>query len=599
MIIMNLVAPLALLAFLRAGSRTARVLTAFWLVMYALALPFSSSRGGWVGTAAWVGTFSLLWLVQEGRWLRWLQFLRRRLVVAVPLAAALLIAGGLAALKFYQMFAGSHPSHGSGTNLNRELMWGGALEIWQSSPWIGSGLGRLGLEYLRVTNTFPAAWWPPHAHSTPFQILGETGLAGFLPFLALCAAALVLFARAFRAAPASERLWAAASLAAFASAFTHGFFDDFTFLPMFLSLLAVNAALLLTAAGPAGRYTRIPLLSLAVPAAAALAIGVFYLWGYAPLYRVTSQGSITDWPAAAAAAQESARRDPSMPYYHSQAGLAHAQAWQQTGDPAHLELARQYLAASLQGEPNSSLFWADLAVLHWHAGDAEQALSAIQRAIALSTREPQFYINYGWLLEQMDRPEEAVAQYQLALAINPRLAGHPFWSASSARSQAAAQFMPAAEQPAYHWEISQRSLNAGDLAQAQLELAVSGLFDESPTAQAVTLAALNLARTSAPADHDPFEGFLPAVESGYWGNTQEERPYNHYFWRRGLMTFVVPGYIRVSEDTGQFDMLRRLHAAQSAARQCEQAAFTWQVLQREMFAGERPAGGYPPAPVCP
>ncbi|HZW03459.1 MAG TPA: O-antigen ligase family protein, partial [Anaerolineaceae bacterium] len=457
--LMNLVAPTALLTLVRTKRRAVRVFAAGWLVMYLLALPFTSSRGGWVGAAAWVGILMLVWLLDGGRWQTFLSFLRRRLAIILPAGAALVVLGGLAALRFYQVFAGSHPTHGSGFSLNREGIWDAALAVWEASPWTGSGLARLGLEMLRTAPNYPDRWWAVHAHSVPVNFLGETGLVGALPLLLLTVAAAVLLVRQVRRAEGAERLWAGASLAALVSLFVHGIFDNFSNLPYILVLLVLHAALVLTATGPAARFQRIPLLTLAAPALAVAVMAVFYLWSYAPHYRAASQ-EVASWQAAALASAESARRDPALALYPGQAGLAYAQAWGEDHNPEHLARAQRYLEQALALEPNHSVYWANLSMLRWHAGQPEQAIAAIEQAIALCPTETSFFVQSGWFFEQTGDRERALQFYGQALALNPNLAAHPFWSDGPVRAAATAG-LPAAP-GSDHWAMSQQALAAGD-----------------------------------------------------------------------------------------------------------------------------------------
>jgi hypothetical protein len=81
----NLVAPVALVMFLSTRSRVNRVIAGLWLVTYAVSVPFSSSRGGWLGMAAWVVVLGGLWLVDSGRWARIAGWLRGHWPVAAAL----------------------------------------------------------------------------------------------------------------------------------------------------------------------------------------------------------------------------------------------------------------------------------------------------------------------------------------------------------------------------------------------------------------------------------------------------------------------------------------------------------------------------------
>ena len=84
--IANLCAPLAVIALFRAGKRLERVACGVWIAFYLLTIPFSSSRGGWLGLLVWGGTFLLLWGVEQRVWQK-LRRWRARLWLWVGLAA--------------------------------------------------------------------------------------------------------------------------------------------------------------------------------------------------------------------------------------------------------------------------------------------------------------------------------------------------------------------------------------------------------------------------------------------------------------------------------------------------------------------------------
>ena len=111
--IANLCAPLAVVALLRAHRRLERVACGVWLAFYLLSLPFSSSRGGWLGLLVWGGMFLLLWAFEQRLWQK-LRRWRARLWLWVGLAAVLLLpAIGYVGYRAFVLFA-TNPSHGGG-----------------------------------------------------------------------------------------------------------------------------------------------------------------------------------------------------------------------------------------------------------------------------------------------------------------------------------------------------------------------------------------------------------------------------------------------------------------------------------------------------
>lgn len=591
MAVMNPVAPFALLLFLNSRSRAGRLLAAFWLVMFAFSVPFSSSRSGWLGLAVAFGTLAFWYLADRGHWKTAWGVFRQKAVWMAPAGLAVLAAGAWAALRFYQIFA-AHPSHGSGGGLNRESIWGAALAAWQSSPLSGVGIGRLGVEMLEINRNFPAGWWPLHAHSVPLQILAETGLLGFVPLVLLTAAAGWAIYRAYRRTAPAERPWFAAGLAGLASIGAQAFFEDFTAFNPVLVIPVAAAAMLIASPGETARFMPRSMLGLAVPVLGLAAVTAFNLWGYAPLYREVSRETVENWRQAAVAAEESARRDPYLPVYQSQAALAYAQVWRESGSQDDLDKARQYLSRSLEMDPSFSPYWASLAVLNWQAGEADAAITAIQKAIDLCPDEANFHINLGYMLEQTGDNRAASEQYQIALDLQPWFSNHPFWTGSPMRAgfiqQARITFPPGT----YLWEQAREAIAAGRIPEARWHLALSGLASEPSVARAVTMADL-----VSPDDLSSRKEVVEQLDRLYWGYA-ESNYYSYYYSRLGYDFAYVPGYIEIHPDVGQFELLEDLFERQRQAGDCEGAARTWATLQRERTGGEIPAGGWPPMPAC-
>ena len=282
---LNLCAPLALLALLQTRRPAGRVLLASWLVFYLVVLPFSSSRGGWLGFAAWLGILVLYWAWQRGLsgvyTLLWAKrSIRFRLAEAAIMLLAL--AGAVGAWQYFS----SHASHGSGGGLfsSRSEIWNTALAIYQSSPWLGSGPGRFPYEYLVWNKGVPPAFWALHAHSLPVEFLSEFGLFGLA---ALAAVILVgawrLFKRFRLVEPGRPRWWAVAAAAAIASLGIHSVVEDPTrVVPAMLVLVVLLGIIATRPVVPLARW-KVGLWVLCLPALLLLGLEGWMTWAYQPM----------------------------------------------------------------------------------------------------------------------------------------------------------------------------------------------------------------------------------------------------------------------------------------------------------------------------
>ena len=606
----NLPAPLALVIFLKTSRRSVRFLAGLWLAFYLVSVPFSSSRGGWLGMAAWMGTLAFYWAAENARWRKGLAWLKRYKVLAAVAGAGLILVGLPVLWKAYLAVA-LHPSHSSDPFGGRFVLWGAALQIWQRHPWIGVGVGRYLYEYLNVNPSFPPGFWSFHAHNLYLTTLAEQGIAGFLAFMAMVVWGVVCMVRWQRGSPPSLKPWTAAMLAGIAGWLVHSIFDDFTTVAPVMVQVALLAAFLRAGMWPRPQaLKRVPLAALLVVAAPALVLTVWIGWAAAPLragIERVAQASDADavgranaWGEAAALAAESARRDPAYVYYQEQAGLAWAKAWGWSGAPEDLAQARHYFTRALELEPSLSLVWANAAVLDWQAGEREQAVERMLVAVERSPYEPGYALNLGWFYEQQGQEEQADRWYARALELAPALSTHVFWQGSSVRISAAAQGSSAfrqylAETPP-SWKIAQDALQSGYLDEARSAVAVAQAAGEDELAVLVVQAALADAENRPEEARRAYQGILQILRGDYMGNRSYiANMYARFHKRSGFDVEAAPGYLLLKPDYGQVQALHTLYQQQVSAGDCAAAGQTWLAVRKSMMAGE---GREVPYPDC-
>lgn len=155
-------------------------------------------------------------------------FLRgRRLVVLAPALAALgaVLTPGLIRERFATLTE-------SGSEVATRLdFWNTALQIWQSHPVLGVGLGQFSTAYAQArvpgrgflpgTISQP----PPHAHNIVLQALATEGLLGLLALLGVLGLALLLAVQLRRRPSRTEAVLGSAGLASLLAFLTHNMFD--------------------------------------------------------------------------------------------------------------------------------------------------------------------------------------------------------------------------------------------------------------------------------------------------------------------------------------------------------------------------------------
>lgn len=598
----NLCAPLALVAFLKARTLLGRLGAGVWLLFYLLALPFSSSRGGWLGFAAWVGFFFLLWAWEARLWQKLRERFRRRAAWLASIGVIILTVLALGGYRFWVSFA-THPSHGSNPFGGRTDIWMNAIEIWRIFPLFGAGPGRFGYEYFYAEPGTPPIYWATHAHSIFLQALAEFGLTGFVVLILLLAVCAYWLWKRYQGTPNHWRVWSLAALAGMAGWLAQMVFDDLSaFLPVMALMILLAAWAATASAIPFQRWTQINLNILALPSLLLAGGAGLSLWAYYPMSQGLAYAQRGEWEQAATLIAESQRRDPNLAFYAAEEGLAQAYAWQQSGDSRYLERARAAFEHSLDLEPSPSIWLADLSVLDWHAGDSNSAMLRIGQAILRSPREPTYPLNLGWYYEQRGQWDMARNYYWRSLELSPGWATHPFWQLTSFRQEIVnewrnSQPAAAAGAPAY-WQQAQQAVAEGDYARARKLLAAAEWLGEP----ALDVLAVKAGLAEAQGDMDQaLEYYRQLGAQASRRNLNSSNPFaiTYTLWlynRNGLAYDLVPGYLQLTSSSELFAALERYYTLSVSSQRCEQAAQAWQDWQTAMRGGSLEP--IPAAPPC-
>jgi tetratricopeptide (TPR) repeat protein len=284
-------------------------------------------------------------------------------------------------------------------------------------------------------------------------------------------------------------------------------------------------------------------------------------------------------------------------FFQSQAGIAWAMDWQASGDPQSLAQARDYAARGVKRAPENAIYWANLAVLDWHSGQPTAALDDIRQAIQLSPGEPSFPLNYGWFLEQSGQPAAAEAQYQRALELDPGSAAHPFWQSSPVRKAAVAGVKQPVSAALPYWQTARQDVAARQFTAARQALALGSVYEEPALAIDAGWGRLHLHQGNTPELSARVAAIENDLDFNYWGLSRIHDAYNYYY-SRNFQRMVVPGYLRLSADYGQLDLLAQQSQMQIAAGGCTSAARAWAIFQREQHSGALIQVGYPLLPAC-
>ena len=398
-------------------------------------LYLTSSRAGWLGTAAGLSTLAVL-LLRARRfdpkpvW-GWLRAHPARLFVAGAGLLALLLPVGW--LLYRQTL---HPSHGPLLN-SREQFWGPAITTFLEHPLLGQGPYTFSSSLLRA-RTLGSGQIFVHAHSTPLNLLAETGLLGLAAGLFLAYALVRAMHKRWKSVGAVQDrlnrdsavvLGACAALAAYG---VHGLADAFQAEPIGLWLLAV---VLGAALGQPGIEASRPWHFRPWWVAALITAAWFNYWLMEPLFRGVEAGNSGQWVQASAQFELATLRDPDSAVAWQQLGLAESVLAEQ-GDATVLARARLAFENASALDPDWALNHANLGALYRASGDNGKARAAMQEAVRRAPDIGLYQLNLGVIAEEQGDGAVAAQAYLLALERMPWGREADFWSESDVRREA-------------------------------------------------------------------------------------------------------------------------------------------------------------------
>lgn len=445
-VFLNLVLMAALARLWVTRARAPRALLAVWIVLALGLLFLTSSRGGWLGTAAGAG--AAIWLSArapaQSDWLKlaWEALRRRRALMATVLIAG--VAGlGLVGWSAYRLMA--HPTHSSSFFGARGNFWIAAWQAFLRSPLVGQGPFTYGSAYLRAVSVPPDLLYT-HAHSLFFNLLAETGLLGVLACVMLGVAAFRALWRQVHGLRGDEQAVVVGTFAALVAYGVHGLFETVSAEPTnaFVTSILLGVALApgpalsaVERAAPAGSRVRLwPSKGLAL----ALVIAGWYgLWLSTPLHLGVLAANKSEWRSAEAYLTEATRRDPRSAVVHQQLGLARSVLASEEDDPALAEAIAE-LETTVRLDPDWALNHANLGALYAAQGDDEAAHREFQAAVKLAPQVGVYHLNLGAVAERTGNAAEAERAYAEALHYRPEWADAYFWRATPWRAAFLAQW---------------------------------------------------------------------------------------------------------------------------------------------------------------
>jgi O-antigen ligase/tetratricopeptide (TPR) repeat protein len=401
-----------------------RIILGLYAVSAVGLILLTSSRGGWLGTAAGIGV--LLWLNFRMIMIKargvYQELTRKPILFGMIIIAFAACIFALGWIVFRQAF---QPTHSTTIEGARSEFWGPALDAFKASPIIGQGPFTFPSFYVQF-NSVPPRNLFAYSHSIYFDLLSSSGVVGLLGFLIMTIVQMVWLGRRYRNSSGMDRAVVSAALAAMAAFGVHGVFDSVHHtVPTSAWVLAILIGSA-SAIGiqPAQQKNRI---SIPVLIAFSLALmGGVHVWQEIPLDRGVAAGDRQDWQAASEYFTHAAERKPNFSVAYQQLGLAES-VLALNGNKVSLNTAISAFERAIELDPTWALDHANLAALYHQQGNINEGINEIQKAIALAPDCAVYYLNLGVFSEDLGDEYSARVAYGKVLDLEPNWRGAAFW----------------------------------------------------------------------------------------------------------------------------------------------------------------------------
>jgi tetratricopeptide (TPR) repeat protein len=441
---LNLVLPLGLVNVVRSNTTAKRLLSGSWVAAVLGLIFFTSSRGGWIGTASVLAVFGFFLVLPRlqaaRRWFRRQRSTPWKLGLMISAAGALLF--GLFWILRWQSEHPTHPTSWNNILGSRDYIWGPAWDLFKGQPLFGSGPFTFGTEYIRH-HSVPPSIILAHAHNYYLNILAESGIIGLAALLFLVGSTIFLSIKSWKQHQGLSRIQLGGLFAALVGVSVHSLVETPQTLPALMVILAVYVGLL--ASGVEGGRRTISLKARSWVMAAAV-IGLLIGWGWSlfssrPYYLAVEAANQQNELRAAALFETALESDRRLALNWFQTGLNHGKLADRQVDSEteeyHLAQAREAYLQGLALEPNYSVNWMNLGLVYWQEGRVERGLESVRKAVEGAPRQAGFKLTYGKLLEEAGRLRTAEEAYFDALDLQPAWADSAYFRETAFRKQAA------------------------------------------------------------------------------------------------------------------------------------------------------------------
>ncbi|MCC6148058.1 MAG: tetratricopeptide repeat protein [Anaerolineaceae bacterium] len=431
----------------------------------------TSSRGGWLGTAAGLVCLTGLLVAQNRE--RVISVIRRaqkNKLLTAGLGVSAVLFSGIALFVLYRQAL--HPTHTNSLIGARSYLWLPAWKGFLRSPWLGEGPFTYISQYIQVRSVPPHEFFV-YAHNIYLDILSGSGILGVATFVWLIFAVVIGLVKKLRFSPQREKILATGALAALTAFLVHGLLDSVHHtIPTSAWTMAILLGVVIR---PEPKVKKTSMLSVLVMVTVIL-LGWVNIWQNSPLESGVRAASLNRWEEASSFLEKATRRDPKLAVAWQQLGLAESQLAFE-GRTGAMDRAIQAFQRAVQIDPYWVLHQTNLAALYREDGDLFQARSQFERALEKAPLSAVILLNLGETAELQGDHAFAASSYQKALELQPNWADAYFWRENTFRHRVLTEWRaerPKGETPSLSWLEEQVALNP-DVASSYIPLAESFL----------------------------------------------------------------------------------------------------------------------------
>jgi putative inorganic carbon (HCO3(-)) transporter len=427
-VLLNLLTMMAVGQLISAKKLAERLILGLWILSSLILLFFTSSRGGWLGTIAGLGTIAVFYIQENKAMLDkiWLRIRSRKIVlIGGGMLVFLLVAG--AGYVLYQQTL--HPSHGSILG-SRKILWGPAWEAIKASPFIGQGPYTFISAFMQQ-NSVPPQHLYVYAHSIYLDVLMSSGMIGFAAFLWLLVRFVKGMLEKYHQLSGADRWVVISAFGALAAFLAHGIFDSVHHtIPTSAWVLAICLGTAYGFQKESKNSGKTPwpeiILGLMV-----LLGSILNLWQLRPYSQGVRFANVGNFEGAAHAFEDAFKRDPKNAMAYQQLGLSYSYL-----DDNWLKEAISAFEKTVEIDS----YWAEnhlnLGALHMAAGDYSKAVEILSHSVAAAPNCSICHLNLGLAQEMSGDQTAAIGTYQQALNNDAQKGTAYFWRTSPVREEA-------------------------------------------------------------------------------------------------------------------------------------------------------------------